>query len=179
MGDFITSERGPGAPGLHVSNVRLSVLFNVLAVAVMPRARTDWELRLARWVVEGDQCRLGLGMVGFDVSELGWSESEDVFATQKRFLLELVDAALNREGWEHLPSIPGAVEERLFPLLRQLREMVEQFPREGLTPPPEYRWPEGPPENGLCELHRVYLHETGCLLCNDASYDEPAPHRSP
>ncbi|MCP3098033.1 hypothetical protein LZ198_03980 [Myxococcus sp. K15C18031901] len=179
MGDTISSRLGPGAPSLHLGNGALSVFFDVLAVAVMPRARTDWELRLARWIVESDQLLLGLGTVGFDVSELGWTAPD--FEAQQRFLVALLDAALDREGWEHLPPALRQGSPRLTELLWQVRDMVARFPRE-VVPLPEgddFRWPCGPPEDGRCELHQVYLHATGCILCNDSSLDEHVPHRSP
>lgn len=65
-------------------------------------------------------------------------------------------------------------------LLRQVREMVEQLPREAIPTPnvKPWRWHEGLPGYGLCELHHVYLHAAGCILCNEASLDVPVPHRS-
>ncbi|TSC32884.1 hypothetical protein [Corallococcus sp. Z5C101001] len=177
MGDHITNERVPGAPYVHASNGLLATFFDVLTLAATAHARTPWELRLALWLAESDQSVMGLGMVGFDVSELGWT-AED-FDAQKRFLLEILDAASAREGWERLPFALDAASP-VVALLGKVREMVEQFPREAIptSNAKPWRWPEGPPNHGLCELHHVYLHAAGCILCNEVPLDVAMPHRS-
>lgn len=177
MGDHITNRLAPGAPQVHASNGMLASFFDVLTLAATARARTTWELQLALWMAESDQTVMGLGMVGFDVSELGWTK--EAFDAQKRFLLEVIDAALAREGWERLPFEMGAAP-LVITLLRQVREMVEQFPREAIpaVDVKSWRWHEGLPEYGRCELHHVYLHAAGCILCNEAPLDVPVPHRS-
>lgn len=132
---------------------------------------------MALWLAESDQTVMGLGMVGFDVSELGWTA--EAFDAQKRFLLEVIDAALAREGWERLPFELDAAP-WVVTLLGKVREMVERLPRESIPTPniKPWRWHEGLPEYGLCELHHVYLHAAGCILCNEAPLDVPMPHRS-
>ncbi|MBJ6762827.1 hypothetical protein JGU66_18845 [Myxococcaceae bacterium JPH2] len=177
MGDHITNDLAPGAPYVHASNGTLATFFDVLTLAATARARTKWELQLALWLAESDQTILGLGMVGFDVSALGWTL--EAFDAQKRFLLEVIDAAMAREGWERLPfQLDDAT--GVLTLLRQVREMVEQFPREAIPTPQvkTWRWHEGLPEYGRCELHHVYLHAAGCILCNEAPLDASMPHRT-
>ncbi|MFY1828324.1 hypothetical protein ACN47A_20540 [Myxococcus fulvus] len=177
MGNLVTSRLEPGAPDLRMSNGLTSVFLDVLALAASRHARTPWELRLAQWLVEHDPERCGLGVVGFDVSELGWSLES--FEAQRRFLLQLVDAALAKEGWERLPFQP--LESSLFPALSQFRERVARLPRQDIQVE-EGTWiPEDPPAWGLCEVHHVHLHALGCILCNDAPLDAPpaqAPHRT-
>ncbi len=38
--------------------------------------------------------------------------------------------------------------------------------------------PDELPVHGMCEVHRIYLHELGCMLCNDQPIDAP-PERAP
>ncbi|MBU8897491.1 hypothetical protein DRW03_29095 [Corallococcus sp. H22C18031201] len=177
MGDHITNNLAPGAPHVHASNGTLATFFDVLTLAATARARTTWELQLALWLAESDQTILGLGMVGFDVSELGWTA--EAFEDQRRFLLEIIDGAMAREGWERLPfALHDAT--WVIALLRQVREMVERLPREALPTPHvrTWRWHDGLPEYGRCELHHVYLHAAGCILCNEAPLEVPVPHRT-
>ena len=67
MGNTITSSCVPGAAPLHLSNGLTSVLFDVLALAGTDHAATAWEKALIYWLVQHDQSRIGLGVVGFDV----------------------------------------------------------------------------------------------------------------
>lgn len=177
MGDHITNDLAPGSPQVHASNGTLATFFDVLALAATARARTTWELQLALWMAESDQTVLGLGTVGFDVSELGWTR--DAFDAQKRFVLEVIDGALAQEGWERLP-FPLNDDSPVIALLHRVREMVEQLPREAIPTPPAktWRWHGDLPEHGRCELHHVYLHAAGCIICNEAPLDVPVPHRT-
>ncbi|AKQ68300.1 hypothetical protein A176_005212 [Myxococcus hansupus] len=177
MGNVVTSRLEPGAPDLRMSNGLTAVFFDVLSLAASRHARTPWELRLAQWLVEHDAERSGLGVVGFDVSELGWTLES--FEAQRNFLLQLIDAALAREGWERLPFQP--LESSLFPVLTQFRERVASLPRQDICVEESAWIPEDPPACGRCEVHQVYLHALGCILCNDAPLDAPpaeVPHRS-
>jgi hypothetical protein len=163
MGNLVTSRLEPGAPDLRMSNGLTSVFFDVLSLVASQHARTPWEQRLAQWLVEHDQSRSGLGVVGFDVAELGWTLES--FEVQRRFLLQVIDAALAKEGWERLPFQP--LESSLFPALAWFRERVERLPPQDI-PVEEGTWiPEDPPTWGRCEVHQVYLHALGCILCND------------
>lgn len=136
MGDHITNELAPGSPDIHASNGLLATFFDVLTLAATARARTTWELQLALWLAESDQTVMGLGMVGFDVSELGWTA--EAFDAQKRFLLEVIDAALAREGWERLPFELDAAP-WVVTLLGKVREMVERLPAKASRRPTSSR----------------------------------------
>ena len=179
MGWWINQSGDPDAPGIKVNNGLGAVLLDVLVVVGSPRASTPWERRLVYWLCCHDSARVGTS--GIEIHQMGWAKTETELAAQKRFLVEVIDAALAREGWERLPFAPH--EGMLFSVLAQLRAMIESV--SSATPderqPTDWRPDELPP-HGACAVHGVFRHETGCIVCNDAPLDTPAaatPHRTP
>jgi hypothetical protein len=120
-------------------------------------------------LVQHDQVRVGTCDV--DLRGLGWTR-EDVLA-QQAFLVGVIDAALAGEGLDRLPFRPGEV---VVPALQQLRTMVAGLGAEQIPDAPG-PWVPMPPELGQCEVHRVFLHEVGCIVCNDAPIDAPPDQR--
>lgn len=175
MGTVLTSERVLGTSPIQMSNGLTSVLFDVLCLAACSLADSDWEQRLAYFLVQHDQSRVGLGCADLDIAELGWTA--DTFELEKRFVLTVVDAALAKSGWKRLGFEPRL--ESILPTLDRLREMVVAFPASAIPGPDVYKWkPDELPPGGKCEVHGVYLHELGCILCNDEPIDA-APERRP
>lgn len=67
----------------------------------------------------------------------------------------------------------------IVPTLTKLREMVVAFPMSAIPGSDVYAWkPDELPLEGECEVHGVYLHDLGCILCNDEPIDAP-PERTP
>lgn len=175
MATVLTSERVPGTAPIRMSNGLTSVLFDVLALAACRLAVSDWEKQLAYFLVQHDQSRIGLGMADLDVAQLGWTGAS--FENEKRFIVAVVDAALARSGWDRLGFEPSL--ESVLPTLERLREMVVAFPASAVPGPDAYAWkPDALPTAGECAVHGVYLHELGCILCNDEPIDGP-PERTP
>lgn len=164
MGNIITNKRVAGSVPLDMSNARTAVMFDVLAIATCDLAESEWQRKLAYWVVQHDQSRIGLGAVGFDIAVMGWTTEH--FEQQHQFVLTVLDAALAKHGWERFPLT--STEEVVFHPLKRLRGLVSTFRREHIRPASETDWtPDELPPNGLCASHRVYLHELGCIVCND------------
>jgi hypothetical protein len=175
MATVLTSERVPGTAPVPMSNGVTSVFFDVLCLAACGLAASDWEKRLAYFLVQHDPSRIGLGTADLDVAELGWTPSN--FEEERRFVVAVVDRALAKSGWERLGFEPRL--ESIIPTLERLRQMVVAFPRSAIPGPDVYTWkPDELPPEGECEVHDVYLHELGCILCNDEPIDAP-PERSP
>ena len=113
------------------------------------------------------------------MEEIGWSRQE--FDIEKQFVVTVIDHALRRHGWVRLPfSVPEG--SHVFEALERLRELVVEFPPDAVGQVRADAWvPDELPDSGVCQAHRVYLHETGCIICNDAPIDAPAgaaPNRS-
>ncbi len=173
VGNLVTSDRVAGSVPLQMSNGLTSVLFEVLSIAGSDLAVSPWEKKLVYWLVCHDQERAGLGCVGFDVIEMGFSR--EGFYDEKRFVLSLVDAARRRHGWERLSYPPR--EESAFDALRHLGKLVDDLPIFALDPPLDAdAWIPNELPDATCEVHGVYLHEAGCIVCNGAPIDAPPEH---
>ncbi|WP_437733293.1 hypothetical protein [Sorangium sp. So ce1335] len=165
MANVITYEAGPGLTRIQMSNGLTSVFISVLALAASALAETEGERELAAWFASHDQGMFGLGVVGFDVSEMPWSPS--TFAREREFILRVIEAAKARTGWERLGY--GPREESLQPCLDRFRAMIEAFVVEHACGVDATVWSYGdrPKQLVLCPVHRVYEHEFGCVLCHD------------
>lgn len=150
---------------VDLSNGGTSVLLSVLLLAGSHLARDPWEHRLLLWLATHDQTIVGSGMVGFDLGELAWTG--EGFAEQKRFLLETIDLARGRHGWEKLGYEPPFA----AGYLEQLRRLVVAFEPEhvGVVPPrASWSWPADRSEFPRCAEHGVVRGWfDNCLLCDD------------
>ena len=175
MANSFTSARDPGAVPVRMSNGRTAVVFDTVAIAGCARARTDWERAAMLWLIEHDQTLIGLGMAGFDVGELGWTA--EGFREQHAFLVAVLDDAASGVGWERLPFEPG---EGVAPVIRELRDLVSRFTSAMIVDGDGAAGASvtALPEAGTCEVHGTYLHELGCIVCNDAPIDS-APELRP
>jgi hypothetical protein len=173
MANLFTSVRDPESEPVAMSNGLTAVVFDLIAIVGAARAQSEWEQAVVLWLVEHDQTRIGLGMAGFDVAELGWTVSG--LAEQRDFLVGVLEAAATGEGWDRLPFTPG---DHVAPKLRALARLVARFPVDAIATPDEHAWqPRGLPSAGTCEVHGAYLHELGCIVCNDAPIDATPAER--
>lgn len=165
MANVVTYEARPDIEYIQMSNGLTSVFISVLSLAASALAETEREREFAAWFASHDQGVFGLGIVGFDVSELPWSPA--TFAGNRDFILRVIEAAGAKTGWERLGYEPR--EEWLQPCLDQLRAMVGAFVVEHACGLEATVWSCGgrPEQLVLCPVHRVYQHEHGCALCND------------
>ncbi|KYF74778.1 hypothetical protein BE17_20020 [Sorangium cellulosum] len=165
MANSVTYEARPDLAHIRMSNGLTSVFISVLSLAASALAETERERELAAWFASHDQGLFGLGVVGFDVSELPWSPS--TFVREREFTLRVIEAAKARTGWERLGYAPR--EDWIQPCLDQLRAMIEALVVEDACRAGATAWSYGdrPEPLVLCPVHRVYQHEHGCVLCND------------
>ncbi|AUX28078.1 MULTISPECIES: hypothetical protein [Sorangium] len=107
----------------------------------------------------------GLGVVGFDVSELPWSPS--TFIRERELILQVIEAPKAKTGWDRLGY--GPREESLQPCLDQFRAMIEALVVEHACGSDATVWSCGgrPKQLALCPVHRVCQREYGCAVCND------------
>lgn len=145
---------------LSLSNGGTSVLLTTVLLSGSHLACEPWQRELLFWLAERDQSILGLGLVGFDLSELPWDTAR--FEEQKRFLLGAFELALQEFGWERLDYRPPLVKRDL----QTLQSMVKAFQQEHLQPRKQ-TFPITSDSGSLCPTHRVLLSEFGCLVCND------------
>jgi len=76
VGNIISADHDPTAGDVTMSNGLTSAFLDVLLLSGSDLARTDSEVATVVSLAERDQSIVGLGVVGFDVSELGWTVRE-------------------------------------------------------------------------------------------------------
>lgn len=160
----------PGQTPLHMSNGGTAVLLDVLALSGARLARRDSEKRLLLWLSERDQSRVGLGAVGFDLCDMPWDP--DSFQADRAFLLQTIQGARERTGWERLDYTPA--EELLFPCLDRLSALLSSLDASHIRPENLEQWlaeagPEDPVVCGfpVCPRHQTLLTAFGCHICNN------------
>lgn len=166
MGNCITF----GKASLKMSNGLTAVFIDVLTLAGSRLARTEDEKRLVVWLAEKDQSVVGIGTVGFDIREMPWNTER--FEENKRFLLNVTEAAENRTAWDKLSYQPNT--DLLFPALKQFAEMLSQMTAEDADENAAKEWLDAaesgdPVLRGFpkCEKHGILLTCFGCLFCDD------------
>jgi hypothetical protein len=172
MANYVSLDQSE-LPDLHMSNGLTTVFLSVLLLAGSDLASNDWEKTLMVWLAEKDQGVIGSGIVGFDLVRMKWDT--DSFLEQQRFLLSMIDLALERHRWEVLGYAPGPDENQPWVLsaLQDFKILVAAFK-------PEYiearDWNFYVKEISFqkCPKHLVYLHSLNsdplkcCLICNDS-----------
>lgn len=150
---------------LQMSNSGTSVFISLLAIATSRNAITENEKLMATCISSRDQSVFGIGVVGFDIAELPWSLCEEEFNELKIFLKKSIERVISRRDWRALSYEPDA--ERAVSNQHKFLEMVNSFQFKHVQKfnPKKFYLPEVVGE--LCQEHNVYLHEGGCVICND------------
>src|SRR4051812_40523407 len=121
MSNFITNDRHDPSDYVTMSNGLTSVFIAVLVLSGSDLAQTEWEKELVVWLAEKDQGIYGLGVVGFDIAEMGWTR--DGFEEEKRFVFRMIDAAATKHRWEALDYRPR--EDWVMDRLGKFRSLIE------------------------------------------------------
>ena len=165
MGNRITF----GEDSLKMSNGLTSVFVDVLTLAGSRLAQTDDEKRLIVWLAEKDQYVVGIGTVGFDIREMPWNT--DRFKENKRFMLNVIEAAEHKTDWEKLGYEPN--EEHIFRALEEFAAMISKLAAEDADENAAKEWvaaaeSDDPFRLGFpkCQKHGTLLTCFGCLFCD-------------
>ncbi|MDE7281803.1 MAG: hypothetical protein K2N36_08720, partial [Ruminiclostridium sp.] len=105
MSNIVWSGAGNDSECVRMSNGLTDVFINVLVLSGSNLAQTAEEKRLIVWLAEKDQSNAGIGTVGFDVCEMPWNI--EAFKETKTFLLNVIEGAKNKSGWELLEYTPN------------------------------------------------------------------------
>lgn len=168
MGNTFWGKNG----SFHLQNSATDTFLAVLILSGSALAETDWEKATVVWLAAHDQSIIGRGVVGFPINEMGWTRES--FDSQKQFVLRMIDGAMLEPQWDAIgfePELAAAVAQWLLPTLAQFRGLVEEFTvgdvEENPDPGISRDWIaeecHGYPQ---CPKHGVYLHHSGCILCN-------------
>lgn len=148
----------------------MSVLMTVIGLSGSKLAKTDSEKTLIIWLMEKDQSCVGLGTVGFDITEMPWKK--ECFVEQKKFMIQVLDGVMDRIGWDTLDYEPNMeiVDDRV----KQLKKMFFKMQPEDIDIASIHEWLDAtsasrPIKMGYqkCGKHGIYLSIFGCIACND------------
>ncbi|MFD0697693.1 hypothetical protein ACFQZT_26820 [Paenibacillus sp. GCM10027628] len=111
---------------LSISNKATIVLLEVLALSGSDLAVTDREKEFIVWLNQRDQSVVGIGTVGFSISEMRWTKRD--FNEERRFLLSVIDGAINKQRWGDLNYTHN--EDGVVRNLNHLRLLITNFKEE-------------------------------------------------
>lgn len=165
MANYVTYEANPDIENLRMSGGLTSVFVSALSLSSSALAESDRHREFAAWFASHDQEIYGGGMVSFDLSELPWSPA--TFASDREFVLRVIEAARAKTGWARLEYEPN--EELLLPALDKFVAMIQALKVEHASGRESQIWAYGgrPSQWTLCPIHKTYQHTNGCALCND------------
>lgn len=149
---------------LKMSNGLTSVFISVLALSASSLAQTHSEINFAIWLAAHDQSIVGMGTVGFDVSELPWSAEN--FEAEKQFVLRVIESAQSQALWSKLSYTPHT--EWVLAALEKFGALIADLTVDFIRP--NWAWCEldnNSPTPTKCPTHDIYLHIAGCVICND------------
>lgn len=164
MGNLISNKNNNKE--ILLSNGETISLLIALILSGSKIAQSNWEITLVQWLVEHDQSILGLGMVGFDLSEIAWARND--FDRQKKFVIDIINDAFESKPWEkfgfHFPGVLNSID--------QLKSLVFDFKKEYIDRT-DWNWFAKKPDKTIqCKIHHTYLHALHadnnqcCLICN-------------
>jgi hypothetical protein len=169
MGNRITNRKNYSqedclGKSLKMSNGLTSVFIAILSLSASRLAKTDRDVDFAMWLASCDQSIIGLGAVGFDISEMPWSTEN--FETEKRFTLSVIDSAKSKQYWNVLDYQPR--EDWALHSLEQFRCLIEDFTAEFVKDADKKdRSVYKSDKIEKCPIHEIYFHWSGCVICND------------
>lgn len=154
---------------LHMSNGVTNVFINILTLSGAAIAETESEKRLTVFLSEHDQRARGIGTVGFDISEMPWDK--ETFENDKQFILNIINGARNKTGWEKLNYEPK--EEHVSHCLDTFENLINKMTADDIQEEVLTDWLSGADENDpvrcgfpRCEKHNTFLTCFGCQICN-------------
>lgn len=170
MANIVWSGAKNDSENIGMSNGLTDVFINVLVLSGSIIARTAEEKRLIVWLAEKDQSKVGMGIVGFDICEMPWNW--ETFEENRAFLLNVIEAAKNKAGWELLDYVPN--EELLSPCLDRFAQLISKIGTDNIKPEALKEWLEAanPADPVLtdfpkCPKHGTLLSCFGCQICNN------------
>ena len=168
MGNCITYDKK--SMDCYCSNGCMSVLMTVIGLSGSKQAQTDFEKNLIVWLMEKDQNVVGIGTVGFDITEMPWKK--EYFQEQKEFMIQVLENVMNKIGWHTLNYEPNIeiIEDRV----KELKRMFLQLQLDDIDSIAGMEWlnvatDSDPIKTGYpkCRKHGIYLSVFGCIACND------------
>ncbi len=153
---------------ISISDRGTDAMLNILLLAGAALAQTDHQKRLMVWLAEHDR-KAGGGNGGFYLEDMPFVAES--FEQDRQFMVNVVDAASRKTGWEKLYYKPN--EEHLRPMLGWFRKRFMRLKFSDIKPDAYDFWlgemdEDDPALNGFpcCKEHGIFLSWIGCQICN-------------
>lgn len=163
MANIISNDAVNESHYFSMSNGLTDVLIDVICLAGSDIAEEAFQKELMIWFAQRDWRIMGLGITGFDISDIIWDS--EIFDKQKVFILEVIQKALIRKNWEVLEYEPK--EEWIFPKLNQFTKMIDDFKKEHIKNEQQTQVIPFDVIYTKCSKHQIFLHVGGCRLCDN------------
>ncbi|MFB8005001.1 hypothetical protein [Nocardia sp. NPDC056000] len=152
---------------VYMNNGSTDVFCDVMALAGCSVARTVWQQNLMLHFC--DLVRYAIGMGGFDLAELPWTQDHQA---EQDFFIVVLDRAIRRTGWKKLHYTPSA-DYNLGAFMRMLTTFraspkIDSHMGDWTIAPKPYRLE-------MCVRHMVFRGEAGCRLCDPSIQPLDAP----
>lgn len=163
MGNIITNSKFNNKI-IQMSNGLTSVFIETICLAGSDIAIENYQKDLMIWFSQRDWILLGMGLEGFDISEIIWHKNQ--FEQQKDFIIKVIDFAINKTNWDLLSYNPH---EMIFTVLKDFKQMIIDFNIDFIDEKSEinlFDFDGFVKKYDKCEKHKIYLHCQGCVICN-------------
>ncbi|MEV6769198.1 hypothetical protein AB0N05_11285 [Nocardia sp. NPDC051030] len=152
---------------VYMTNGGTDVFCDVMALAGSSVARTVWQQNLVLHFC--DLVRYAIGMGGFDLAELPWTQDHQA---EQDFFIVLLDRAIHRTGWEKLHYTPS-IDYKLGTFMQMLTTyyaspMIDSGIGDWTIAPKPYLLE-------MCMRHAIFQGEFGCRLCDLGQQPIDAP----
>lgn len=151
---------------LGMNNGLTSVFISTMCLSGVEIAKEKFEKDILIWFAQHDQAVMGRGTVGFDVSEMIWDKN--IFSNQKTFIIETINGALEEKNWHLLDYNPK--KEWIFESLEIFKRMISAYESKHIDKECQeeiFEFDDNIKKYKTCELHKIYTHFAGCVICND------------
>lgn len=153
------SLRGADAEALVLSNGLTAVLIDVLCLKGAEIAIATWQKEILVRLARHDAAIVGDGFTGFDLTDILCDINP---AEGAGFLSDICSMAEQEKQWSGLPYSPD--HELLLSAILRIKVLCHRAG--SYLPPPALPFQSRHPYT-LCNRHGVYLHEEGCIFCNN------------
>ena len=157
---------------LVMSNGLTDVLLDYLLLAGSELAYTESEKRMIVFLGEKIQSVIGLGVVGFAITDMPWQS--ETFAADRDFLLRTVQLARELTAKPEIHEILGYTpnQEHISYALDSFEALIARMTAADIQPEKLAKWlsyaePDDPIYHGYprCPKHGLYLSCFGCKIC--------------
>lgn len=142
----------------------MDLLIDLLCIKGSELASTDFEKDLVIWIAQHDSDIMGSGATGFDICEMPWNI--DTFEDQKNFIFNVLHDMLKEAEWKANISDEAWIVLKGFIL--NMTALIENFNLNHVDVEnqlPIFEFDNGYEKYNKCEIHGVYYHSLGCVIC--------------